>query len=844
MKRFWLKTTLSAFLLLGATSLASCGGGKLPTTNYEKVKFAFNGVESSFRNPKAGKRSLALKSRLGGSNTEAGLSTIFGLFTEEDKRDGFLDDVEYNQPPMVQFQYLKKVLEKVGDGYSFGTKYFDTMTGEVLLDIETGLESTKESDKFNYTFGLGMDINIDGNDLITADVSFDIKIARGAEEYNTKWYVAIELNYDMANNSPNYTMTMVTENNESDLPYYQHYTYEYDYVEVKDSQINEWRKFCMDNGQRLIKDGAHPTFDSYSGKDAKYRVDACSWYKDGVYYKSKRTRQAGTEAKTIGQALFGDLGLNATEINADAFFAKSSTQNSVLKTCYEEFGKLAKKDIIYDLLTKEEPEPERQTKTAIRAMNHDLSGGAENIAFLPSTTVREIFSGYIDAYGEKGITRLFYVDQNGGFMDEITDLNSLSYFFKLKHKAVTVMFGNIEETLESAYKRLVQDDEILDVDLENECEIVFADKVDVKIAGSMPFYYAGDLPDTYVKPDWPQAFKNMGVPEYEGERMEYDYDPKSQGSTIYLGIRNSTYEEGEAYCRKLIQNGFARVDDYGPAENEVIFKKALSDQYNLFVSFVFGKNLNSFRLSAWKEEAPAQSSEPVQPFHVYVLGDCNNWGKNGAIEFEASFENETWTFTLKDFRAAPNESFYFTTDPQDPGNAFGYDNIVEGPTEMLAVNWDRGPFVIKAVVEFTATFTMGEDRQIRMSTSGSPAGDSSSSDSSSGEQTGIQFLTIVGSFNDWSETEGVIEMENKGDRFEKIVGFDAGVQFKIMQNHSWTPSYGYDEIKAFQSADMKARFAPSDDKYHNVVVLQPLTFKLTATDDGAGHAVFKVNIIY
>lgn len=36
----------STMLLLGAVSLASCGD-KLPSSSYEKVQFAFNGVEKS-----------------------------------------------------------------------------------------------------------------------------------------------------------------------------------------------------------------------------------------------------------------------------------------------------------------------------------------------------------------------------------------------------------------------------------------------------------------------------------------------------------------------------------------------------------------------------------------------------------------------------------------------------------------------------------------------------------------------------------------------------------------------------------------------------------------------------
>ncbi|MBP5574580.1 MAG: hypothetical protein J6X50_02405, partial [Bacilli bacterium] len=96
MKHFLSKTILPAFLLLGAASLTACN--KLPSTSYEKVKFAFSGVEKTFQSPKTAKKSVTVpkKERLGGSNTDAGLSTIFSLYTNEDKRDDFLEDVEYN----------------------------------------------------------------------------------------------------------------------------------------------------------------------------------------------------------------------------------------------------------------------------------------------------------------------------------------------------------------------------------------------------------------------------------------------------------------------------------------------------------------------------------------------------------------------------------------------------------------------------------------------------------------------------------------------------------------------------------------------------------------------------
>ena len=53
------------------------------------------------------------------------------------------------------------------------------------------------------------------------------------------------------------------KNDERELPFYGRYTYEYDYVDVKNNSISEWRKFCMDNDHRLYKDDTHQDFNAY-----------------------------------------------------------------------------------------------------------------------------------------------------------------------------------------------------------------------------------------------------------------------------------------------------------------------------------------------------------------------------------------------------------------------------------------------------------------------------------------------------------------------------------------------------------------------------------------------------
>ena len=647
-------TTLVGIL---GISLIGCSP-KLPTTQYEKVKFAFNGVEKSFKNKKAAKAAILLpKPKLGGSNTSHGLDVIYSYFRDDDIQDNFLEEVEYNQPPMVQFQYLKKVLEKVGSGYEFGNKYYDTINGEMYLDVETGFKKEGEEYKYNYTFTLGMDINIDDNDLITADISFNIKLNKGNEEYNTKWYVAIELDYNMANNSPNYQMTMVTENDERELPFYGRYTYEYDYVDVKNNSINEWRKFCMDNDHRLVKDSTHTNFNSYVEEGCEYKVDACSWYKGGVFHKNKRTRAQGDEAKAIGEALFTDLGLNANEIDADRFFNKQGNQNSVIKTCYQEFNKIAKEDIIYDLVCKEEGdhgEIEKQP-AAIRAMNDDLSGGAGNYQVPGTTTISQLLSGFIDNFGEKVVVHLYYIDSDGGLLSEITDLRALRYYVKSQRGEYS-----IEAHLDDTLYDVIQGGGFQDRDL----TILFIDGDN--LGGAMNFYYAGDFPSSYTKPEFPQVLKDIGVPEYEGERITFGPGCVFDKEPYKLEILNTDGSEEENYRTKLLKNGFEVTEIFGYRE----YKKQVNTKIVTISINNAAIESGCLVLTISTQDAP----EAFVVNAVSIVGSFNNWQVDtNCAEFTKTGENE---FTLSDVHMIVGEKFKIVVNHEwGQRGGYGYHDI-------------------------------------------------------------------------------------------------------------------------------------------------------------------------
>ena len=645
-------TSLVGLLAIG---LIGCNA-KLPETNYEKVKFAFNGVEKSFKNKKATKKAAIMlpKSKIGGSNPDSALNTIFSLYNEEDKRDDFLDVVSYNEPPMIQFQYIKKVLEKIGNGYEFNKKYYDTVTGDMYLDINTGLKKEGDEYKYNYTFVLGMNINIDDNNLITADVSFDINLKKGSDSYTTKWYVRIELDYDMTNNSPNYTMSMVTENDERELPYYGRYTYEYDYVEVKNSAINEWRKFCMDNDHRLYKDDNHQDFNSYINEGCEYRVDACSWYKNGTYYKNKNVRQASESAKTIANALFKDLGLNANEIDADRFFNQTGEVNDKLKESYNDFSRIAKEDIIYDLVCREEEHKERKA-ASIRAMNADLTGGVGGITVPPSTLVSQLLTEFIDGFGERVKVRLCYFDEDGGLMSEISDIRVLRLYMKAQgaYESIEV---NLDESLQDIFTR--------GNFKQRDLSIAFLDGQN--IGGFMDFRYTGEIPDSYTKPEFPQALKDIGVPEYEGER--YTFGPGCVfGKEPYkLEILNTDGNEEENYRTKLLKNGFEVTEIMGYRE----YKKQVNTKIVTISINNAAIESGCLVLTISTQDAP----EAFVVNAVSMVGSFNNWQVDtNCAEFTKTGENE---FTLSDIHMIVGEKFKIVVNHEwGQRGGYGYHDI-------------------------------------------------------------------------------------------------------------------------------------------------------------------------
>ena len=153
-------------------------------------------------------------------------------------------------------------------------------------------------------------------------------------------------------------MTMLTANDQHQLSYQIGYVYEYDYVNVVDNKINEWRKFGIEANQKLSKE-VNESFEDYV-QDSNFNYDiAChKWYKNNNLRKV--TQMNDNKRLTLAKAYYSNLGLNSSEIDSTSFINKDGDKNSKIASAYKDFSSLFKQDLIYCLIVGSENEKEKE----------------------------------------------------------------------------------------------------------------------------------------------------------------------------------------------------------------------------------------------------------------------------------------------------------------------------------------------------------------------------------------------------------------------------------------------------------------------------------------------------
>ncbi len=355
-----MKINKGLFTLLVTSLFAITGcsvNNSTELSKFQKVTRAFEAIGRTLNLKSSSSESKSLMPK-GAIDIHGDTSNFDTYFAGADTSEKIEEQIDLNTPPFSQFQYLKIIYETIGSGYSFETKYSHTVTGDVYIDFETGYKDKNQSEenKYNFAFDFSIYINIDDNDLITSEVGMDITLTQGQKSYKYYKFALLILDYDFSQKTDNYELALYDYGEDKELAYLGcDYGYEYDYCLVSNNKLSEWRKLRYEADRKMFKDATHPTLDSYINEGATITLSNQRWYKNNVL-KTIYSESSQSLALDVAKEAYRSFSLNNTDLGAEAYFAKASTDSIAIQTIYDQASQQYGDGLIYHIIAEEEDE--------------------------------------------------------------------------------------------------------------------------------------------------------------------------------------------------------------------------------------------------------------------------------------------------------------------------------------------------------------------------------------------------------------------------------------------------------------------------------------------------------
>ena len=806
-------------LLCAVFVLAACGNKdkvKLPSSNYEKVQFAFNGVESSLNSSNSSKElkannlsktdiKLAMAYgepviKLMANTTIADdISTIYGALSVEKETSN--PSFEYDEPPMIQFQYLKALYEEVGEDFTFGTKYTYNLTGSVYYDFENRVATESAEFLQQYSIDLSIKINIDENDLISAIVGFDITYTNGGISRNQKRYTELILDYDMNETSPTYELTMIDIDDllsfESDDEKY--ISAEYDYVNVEKNTIREWRKFgvCSPN-----------TLANYQDNDYIYKYSVLRAFKDNKLFKATNSFNKNINLKN---AVLG-LGFIDALTSRDAFNRELGQDNNKIQVVVNKFNNIFGKDFvnsfIYTGATEEwvddrEPEPEnlflRIESTGGYQVYHDIK-------------LDDLFNPNI-GWDEKGIKQYLTIYYKNGEDNTLTTYNSFNDFnVKVrstydKAKWIDVDNNDIKTITnyieQSGFKGYYDEDSLEYTSMSLELDMFLKSNSNVKLQSTITLdLYNSDCYKALLK-KWSLANNYINdyvpvkdaIPEFESDSVYFS--PNVHGN-LTNGSIGLYFSSG---LQTLINNYINKLKSLGFSENyaQSTYSKRISDEYMLILTIygVSEKNPNEASI-LFEFKKSDKSDKTISDVINELINNENITIPNFDGDYEYTVEDGVIRSDGLNYQSIDDyiqslSDYGFVISSRD-----GYPVACKYLDNKLYYIRGYGERVIKVeVVEVN--------------------------------------ISLVGDFNDWNEKDTTYDVNNFTEFWDSNVFLSINIEIeanqalKIVKDHSWSDGgYGFN---LFAGSD---HFVPeyySSGENNSIVVLEAGAYKVSVRID-------------
>ena len=787
-------------VVLSSLFLSSCGalGVKLPTTPYEKVSFAFSGVEKSLNKKEKKKSILKQKKELLSEPTSDTIETIFDALPINNDGD---TEIGYNDTPLIQFQYLKAVYDSIGDEFSFNTRYTHKLTGDIYYDFGLDEKAEGEENKQSYDFDFSILIDINEEDIITAEVGFDITFTHEDIQRRQYMYVEMILDYDMGKANPNFDFTMrdVTDCLSYPDEEERFMSVEYDYISVRDNNVKELRKFGL---------ASQSTIENYADDDFVYKFMVLRGMRDGKHYKN--TDPFRKDAALLRAVIEGCSLNTMVSTYKTSFFDKRGVDSPVIPDVVAHFNEIYGQDFVYHIATsgKDEEWTPRQDEGGRRLVY--MNEGHEyydSLTLDGDTNFREFFSRYL---------KLYLINDRGDTIREV-GLNELDITLKSdayeRSEEIEVtdpseLFSVLVARSGFIYQR--------DTGMAAKVKMSLKDNASVNNGEGYTLMVKDDgfMSAKELGKTWPSKYLNAYLP-YENAIPAPDtsrayYEPTLNGGSIYgprgsILIHDADPDEITGYTNALVRtNGFKdNVDGNGTH----IYIKKMSENIAIQLRVTNGGKTDDSMIDF-------DFIEDVTPdisLAEYITSLFDTTGIEGAAFPDREQYNVLSEYPSGNRIVIPgaSRSEYVAYINSYTSKGFSIENIYEG---IRAYKYEDG-------ILYSITFSNYWDGVTVYKT-----------------PLVFSFVGIGGNW-DISNTDYVFteyhpfEIEGGYRSFKKTMTFSDNETFKIICNHDWAQGeFNFSHIDFFdpsgENEKLNANFEP-ESEYQNIKVLEGGTYEVT-----------------
>ncbi len=812
---------ITAIFTLGVIFiLASCGGSGLPSTNYEKVSYAFNGVEKALKNQSSSSKKQLINKKANIASSET-IDTIYS-FLEQDG-DSTKADITYNDTPLIQFQYVKALYEELGTDLAFNTKYSEKLTGEIYFDFTKGEQASGNEYLNQYEVICSFLVNIDENNIITCDVGFDMTFNNNGTIRHQLMYCDFYLDYDMKNESPTFEFLIkyiddalaYTDENEKGI------TGEYSYIKVEENIIKNYQKFGV---------SAKSDLSNYKNEDFIYKYSALRGFKDSKNYK---ITNPFIKDDNLKEAVINGLGIMDTFVNYKSYFNKDGTSTDKIKGIMQKFDNIYGRSVLYSIAaTYADEEWERKEPDVVHNVFITIGSGdsiEESYSFLSDDfNIIELFQKELESKDKAKLDILVFQDDYE-VLEKYNDFELFDVVAISKDKDKTLNLGDGNISFLDVCKKLGYNYEgtqqtmleiYLDITLKSNPKAKLIDYYQIIVENA-------DLAKELGK-GWPKDYINENskvadsIPEYETTN---GYFTVTTHDDLQICVYDSSQTEVDSYIDKLVNKcGFKKHE--GSFTFDTYYEYRASENYMLKIYLSMDKD-NLVLIKCVFEKVTIQENT-VKGFILEIFNNSNiTIPDNDNKEFEIVEDYSANNCIKLTYETSDNIASYIKSFKD-----YGFE-IVNSYVSVSAIKYDSG--IIYSVSQSSETYILVNVTPIVISYVGTQ---------NNADVTNTEF-----DFSEFKLVEDDNELKFSLEREIEFVDYDT---FKLVVNRDYNNGeYNYNNLVLHDETGKTLPFYDNfecEKVYRAITVKSAATYTLTATftlvGQGALSSAIIPNVIY